>query len=102
MQNTKFVLAGLSAKVEAAQAMVDTAAQDLISGDLSPADAARVKLFCTEVQGEIVDSCLQLHGGAGYLRETSINRMYADSRVTRIYGGSSEVMKVIIARSMGL
>jgi acyl-CoA dehydrogenase len=102
MQNTKFVLAGLSAKVEAAQAMVDTAAQDLISGDLSPADAARVKLFCTEVQGEVVDSCLQLHGGAGYLRETSINRMYADSRVTRIYGGSSEVMKVIIARSMGL
>jgi acyl-CoA dehydrogenase len=102
MQNTKFVLAGLSAKVEAAQAMVDTAAQDLISGDLSPADAARVKLFCTEVQGEVVDSCLQLHGGSGYLRETSINRMYADSRVTRIYGGSSEVMKVIIARSMGL
>jgi acyl-CoA dehydrogenase len=102
MQNTKFVLAGLSAKVEAAQTMVDTAAEDLIAGVLEPADAARAKLFCTEVQGEVVDSCLQLHGGAGYLRETAINRMYADSRVTRIYGGSSEVMKVIIARSMGL
>jgi acyl-CoA dehydrogenase len=102
MQNTKFVLAGLSAKVEAAQAMVDAAAADLIAGELAQADAARVKLFCTEVQGEVVDACLQLHGGAGYLRETPINRMYADSRVTRIYGGSSEVMKVIIARSMGL
>ncbi|WP_285314362.1 acyl-CoA dehydrogenase family protein [Pseudarthrobacter sp. fls2-241-R2A-168] len=102
MQNTKFVLAGLSAKVEAAQTMVDAAAEDLIAGVLDPADAARAKLFCTEVQGEVVDACLQLHGGAGYLRETAINRMYADSRVTRIYGGSSEVMKVIIARSMGL
>jgi acyl-CoA dehydrogenase len=102
MQNTKFVLAGLSAKLEAAQSMVDAAAQDLIDGTLDPADAARAKLFCTETQGEIVDACLQLHGGSGYLRESEINRIYADSRVTRIYGGSSEVMKVIIARSLGL
>lgn len=101
-QNTKFVLAGLSAKVEAGRHLVDRALEELDAGALSAADAARVKLFTTEVQGEVMDSCLQLHGGYGYMLEYPISRMYADARVSRIYGGSSEIMKVIIAKDLGL
>jgi acyl-CoA dehydrogenase len=101
-QNTKFVLAGLSAKVEAGRHLVDRALQELDAGTLSLADAARVKLFTTEVQAEVMDSCLQLHGGYGYMLEYPIARMYADARVSRIYGGSSEIMKVIIAKDLGL
>jgi alkylation response protein AidB-like acyl-CoA dehydrogenase len=101
-QNTKFVLAGLSAKVEAGRQMVDRAIEELDAGTLSIADAARVKLFTTEVQADVMDSCLQLHGGYGYMLEYPIARMYADARVSRIYGGSSEIMKVIIAKDLGL
>jgi len=101
-QNTKFVLAGLSAKVEAGRHLVDRAIEELDTGTLSVADAARVKLFTTEVQAEVMDSCLQLHGGYGYMLEYPIARMYADARVSRIYGGSSEIMKVIIAKDLGL
>jgi alkylation response protein AidB-like acyl-CoA dehydrogenase len=101
-QNTKFVLAGLSAKVEAGRHLVDRALEELDAGTLSLADAARVKLFTTEVQAEVMDSCLQLHGGYGYMLEYPIARMYADARVSRIYGGSSEIMKVIIAKDLGL
>ena len=71
-------------------------------GELSGADAARIKLFATELQAEVVDACLQLHGGYGYMLEYPIARMYADARVSRIYGGSSEIMKVIIAKDLGL
>ena len=98
-QNTKFVLAGLSAKVEAGRHMVDRALEELDAGTLSGPDAARVKLFTTEVQAEVMDACLQLHGGYGYMLEYPIARMYADARVSRIYGGSSEIMKVIIAKT---
>ena len=101
-QNTKFVLAGLSAKVEAGRHLVDRAIEELDAGTLSGADAARVKLFTTEVQAEVMDACLQLHGGYGYMLEYPIARMYADARVSRIYGGSSEIMKVIIAKDLGL
>jgi len=101
-QNTKFVLAGLSAKVEAGRQLVDRALEELDTGELTGADAARVKLFTTEVQAEVMDSCLQLHGGYGYMLEYPIARMYADARVSRIYGGSSEIMKVIIAKDLGL
>jgi acyl-CoA dehydrogenase len=71
-------------------------------GELSAADAAKVKLYCSEMQGRVVDACLQLHGGYGFIREYDVCRLYADARVTRIYGGTSEVMKSIIAKSMGL
>jgi alkylation response protein AidB-like acyl-CoA dehydrogenase len=101
-QNTKFVLAGLSAKVAAGRALVDAALADLDRGELSGADAARVKLYATELQAEVVDACLQLHGGYGYMLEYPIARMYADARVSRIYGGSSEIMKVLIAKDLGL
>jgi len=101
-QNTKFVLAGLSAKVEAGRQLVDRAIAELDARTLTVADAARVKLFTTEVQAEVMDACLQLHGGYGYMLEYPISRMYADARVSRIYGGSSEIMKVIIAKDLGL
>ncbi|MEV7886704.1 acyl-CoA dehydrogenase family protein [Streptomyces sp. NPDC002817] len=101
-QNTKFELAAVSAEIEAAQAMLDRAVLGLVAGELSGADAARVKLFCTEMQARAVDRCLQLFGGYGYMAEYPISRLYADARITRIYAGTSEVMKVIIAKSLGL
>ncbi|MBK6011954.1 acyl-CoA dehydrogenase family protein [Streptomyces sp. MBT53] len=101
-QNTKFELAALDAKLTAAQALLDAAITALVAGELDPVDAARTKLFCTETQGRVVDRCLQLHGGYGYILESPIARLYADARVTRIYGGTSEVMKLIISKSLGL
>ena len=101
-QNTKFELAAVSTEIEAGQAMVDRAILEHVRGDLSSADAARVKLFCTEMQSRVMDRCLQLFGGYGYILEYPIARMYADARVTRIYGGTSEVLKTIISKSLGL
>ena len=101
-QNTKFELAAMAAEIEAAQAMVDRAVTELVADELSTADAAKVKLFCTEMQGRVVDRCLQLFGGYGYIMEYPIARLYTDARVARIYAGTSEVMKTIIAKSLGL
>jgi acyl-CoA dehydrogenase len=101
-QNTKFELAAVAAEIEAAQAMLDRAVLELVAGELSGPDAAKVKLFCTEMQARAVDRCLQLFGGYGYMLEYPITRLYADARITRIYAGTSEVMKVIIAKSLGL
>lgn len=99
-QNTKFVLAECDAELAAGQAMVDRAVELEDSGELTAVDAAACKLFCTEMAGRIIDRCLQLHGGYGYVLEYPIARLYADTRVTRIYGGTSEVMKTIIAKSI--
>ncbi|MFD9503007.1 acyl-CoA dehydrogenase family protein [Streptomyces sp. NPDC060035] len=101
-QNTKFELAAMSAELEAAQALLDASITALVEGELSGVDAARTKLFCTEALGRVVDRCLQLHGGYGYILEYPIARLYADARVSRIYGGTSEVMKSIISKSLGL
>jgi acyl-CoA dehydrogenase len=101
-QNTKFELAAMSAEIEAAQALADRALLARVTGTLSGADAARAKLFCTECQGRVIDRCLQLFGGYGYINEYPIARLYADARVSRIYGGTSEVMKTIISKSLGL
>jgi long-chain-acyl-CoA dehydrogenase len=101
-QNTKFELAACQAKVDAAQAVADRALEALDAGELTAAEAASAKLFCTETASEVIDRCLQLHGGYGYINEYPIARLYADSRVNRIYGGTSEVMKTIIAKNMGL
>jgi len=101
-QNTKFVLAECAADLEAGQALVDKALQAHDRGDLDAVDAAKVKLFVTELQGRVVDKTLQLFGGYGYITEYPIARLYADARVTRIYGGTSEVMKTIISKSLGI
>ncbi|MCX4974304.1 MULTISPECIES: acyl-CoA dehydrogenase family protein [unclassified Streptomyces] len=101
-QNTKFELAACQAEVDAAQAVADRSLEALDAGELSPAEAASAKLFCTEVAHRVIDRCLQLHGGYGFMNEYPIARLYADNRVNRIYGGTSEVMKMIIAKDMGL
>lgn len=101
-QNTKFVLAECATEVEAIQLMADRALELHDAGELTVADAAKAKLFCTEAAGRVIDKCLQLHGGYGYILEYPIARLYADTRVSRIYGGTSEVMKTIIAKDLGL
>ncbi|MEE1928207.1 acyl-CoA dehydrogenase family protein [Streptomyces sp. TRM 70351] len=101
-QNTKFVLADCQSDVDAMQAVCDRALEALDADELTPADAASAKLFTTELAGRVIDRCLQLHGGYGYMREYPIARLYGDTRVTRIYGGTSEVMRSIVAKSMGL
>ncbi|MEV0093820.1 acyl-CoA dehydrogenase family protein [Streptomyces sp. NPDC050738] len=101
-QNTKFVLAECATELEAVQAAVDRGLELFETGELSAPDAARLKLFGTETAGRVIDKCLQLHGGYGYMLEYPIARLYADTRVSRIYAGSSEVMKTIIAKDLGL
>ncbi|MDQ1690188.1 MAG: hypothetical protein QOD87_296, partial [Pseudonocardiales bacterium] len=102
LQNTRFVLAEVATEVDVAQAYVDRCVNALSSEDLTVADAAKAKWWCTELQGRAVDRCLQLHGGYGYMLEYPIARAYADARVTRIYGGATEVMKEIIGRDLKL
>lgn len=101
-QNTKFELAACATDLEAGRSLLDRALVAHEEGQLDAADAAKVKLFCTELQGRVVDRCLQLFGGYGYMKEYPIARAYVDARAARIYAGTSEIMKVIIARSMGL
>ncbi len=92
----------MATEIEAAESMLDRALAEFRRDELTPVDAAKTKLFCTEVQGRVMDRCLQLHGGYGYINEYRIAGLYADARVTRIYGGTSEVMKSIISKSLGL
>lgn len=101
-QNTKFDLADIATEIDVAQAYVDRCVDRLNTGELSAADASKAKYFCTELQGRVVDRCLQLHGGYGYMTEYPIARRYADARITRIYGGTSEIMKSVISKSIGL
>jgi acyl-CoA dehydrogenase len=99
-QNTQFVLADLKAKGTAARVFVNDCIAKLLEGKLDVATASMAKYWVTELQSEVVDKCLQLHGGAGYINDYPIARMYRDSRIARIYGGSNEIMKMLIARSM--
>ncbi len=101
-QNTKFVLAEVKTEVDVAQAYIDQCVLALNAGTLGASEAAEAKLFCTELQTRVIDRCVQLFGGYGYMLEYPIARAYIDARVTTIYGGTSEVMKTIIAKSMGL
>jgi alkylation response protein AidB-like acyl-CoA dehydrogenase len=99
-QNTRFTLASLAAKVQVGWAHIDWAILRHTAGKLSAAEASSAKLWHTELQWETVDAALQMHGGAGYMNEYPIARLWRDSRVTRIYGGTSEIMKEIIGRSL--
>ena len=101
-QNTKFVLAEIITEVDVAQAFIDRCVDRLNAGELDVADAAKAKWWCTELQGRVIDRCLQLHGGYGYMTEYAVSRAYADARVTRIYGGSTEIMKGVVSKSLGL
>jgi acyl-CoA dehydrogenase len=99
-QNSQFVLADCKAKAVVARVFVDDCIAKLIAGTLDLTTAAIAKLWVTEAHGEVVDACLQLHGGYGYINDYPIARMWRDARVQRIYGGSSEIMKLLIARSL--
>jgi alkylation response protein AidB-like acyl-CoA dehydrogenase len=101
-QNSRFKLAGCHGELQVTQAHIDAALAAHVAGTLSPEDAAIAKWWATESQGRIVDACLQLHGGYGYMLEYPISRAFVDARVNRIYGGSNEIMLEIVGRSLGL
>jgi len=100
MQNTRFALADLKADLSVGWAYVDQCLGELTAGTVSTERASIAKLWVTEMQGRLVDRCVQFFGGYGFMREYEICRMYADARVQRIYGGTSEIMREIIARSL--
>jgi alkylation response protein AidB-like acyl-CoA dehydrogenase len=101
-QNSRFVLAEIATEIDVAQTFIDRCVDDLNAGELSPEDAAKAKWWATELQGRVVDRCVQLHGGYGYMLEYPIARAFTDARVTRIYGGTTEIMKDVIGKSLGL
>jgi alkylation response protein AidB-like acyl-CoA dehydrogenase len=99
-QTSRFALAEMVTEVELATVFCDQAVLALNAGDLSAEDAAMAKWWSTELQGRVIDRCVQLHGGYGYMLEYPIARAFVDARVTRIYGGTTEIMKEIIGRSL--
>jgi len=100
MQNTRFRLADVKTKVQVARVFIDDCIGKLKDGRLDTATASMAKLWITETQDEVMDECLQFFGGYGYMREYPISQLYVDSRVQRIYGGASEIMREIIARTL--
>jgi alkylation response protein AidB-like acyl-CoA dehydrogenase len=101
-QNSRFRLAEMATEIEIAQVFVDRCVVALNAGELTAEEAAMAKWWCTELQKRVVDTCVQLHGGYGYMLEYPIARAYADARITTIYGGTTEIMKEIIGRSLGV
>ena len=99
-QNTRFKLAEVATQIMAGRAFIDRCVEELLAGRLDAATAAMAKLWASEAEGRVVDELLQLHGGYGYMNEFMIARMYADARIARIYGGSNEIMKEVIARAL--
>ncbi len=101
-QNTRFKLADCAAKVEVGRAFIDKLVQQHMSGEYLVKECSIAKVWVTEMLGEVVDDCLQLYGGYGYMLEYPIARAYMDARVQRIFAGTNEIMRVIIAKEMGL
>ena len=99
-QNTQFKLADLKTEAMAAKTFVNYCLDQLLSGKLDTPTASMAKLLVTELQGKVIDQCLQFHGGYGYMNEYPIARMYRDARVSRIYGGANEIMRMLIARTL--
>ena len=101
-QNSRFVMAQMRAELDALQCYIDQSVLALNASELTPEDASVAKLLASELEGKVMDNCVQLHGGAGYMDEYRICRMYQDARISRIFAGTSEIMKEIIGRSLGL
>ena len=99
-QNTQFKLAELSAEISSAEVFLDRCTELLLNDELDTVTASKLKLIATDLQCKVADECLQLHGGWGYMWEYPVCRAFADSRVQRIYGGSNEIMKLIISREL--
>lgn len=101
-QNTRFVLAELATETTAVRILVDKFIEQLNAEKLTVQEAAMAKWWTTEAQVKLIDRCLQLHGGYGYMKEYPVAKAYMDSRVQTIYGGTTEIMKEIIGRSLNL
>ena len=101
-QNTRFTMAELRSQLDMAQTYVDQLVLLLNAGTLTAEDASAAKLVASELEAKVMDACVQLHGGAGYMDEYRISRMFTDARISRIFAGTSEIMKEIIGRSLGL
>ena len=101
-QNTRFKMATMRAELDMAQTYVDQCVLLLNAGELKAEDASAAKLLTSELEARVMDECVQLHGGAGYMNEYRICRMYTDARISRIFAGTSEIMREIIGRSLGL
>ena len=101
-QNTRFKMAEMRTLIDVTQSFIDQCVMLHVQGQLSADMAAEAKLFASETESKVMDECVQLHGGAGYMSEYRISHMFVDARVSRIYAGSSEIMKEIIARGIGL
>jgi acyl-CoA dehydrogenase len=101
-QHTRFEMANMRTDLDVAQVFLDRCVMEHNAGKLTAEDAAKAKLFCSEVEDRVTDLCVQLHGGNGYMDEYEVCRMFTNARVSRIFAGSSEIMREIIARSMGL
>src|SRR5690606_12985886 len=101
-QNTRFKLAEMQTEVQIAQVFVDKCMELLMADKLDTATASMAKYWVSDLQCKVIDECVQLHGGYGFMWEYPIARAYCDARVQRIYGGTNEIMKEVITRSMGL
>jgi alkylation response protein AidB-like acyl-CoA dehydrogenase len=101
-QNTRYKLAELQTEIQIAQVFVDRCTELVLKNELSNEQASMAKYWCSDLQCKVMDECVQLHGGYGYMWEYPITRAYADARVQRIYGGTNEIMKELISRGMGL
>ncbi|MBE0587320.1 MAG: acyl-CoA dehydrogenase [Betaproteobacteria bacterium HGW-Betaproteobacteria-9] len=101
-QNTRYTLAELQTEVQVARVFVDKCCELVVQEKLDTATASMAKYWCSDLQCKVMDECVQLHGGYGYMWEYPITRAYADARVQRIYGGTNEIMKEVISRTMGL
>ena len=101
-QNTRYTLAELQTEVQVARVFVDKCCELVCQDQLDTATASMAKYWCSDLQCKVMDECVQLHGGYGYMWEYPITRAYADARVQRIYGGTNEIMKEVISRAMGL
>lgn len=99
-QNTRFKLAEVATEIQVGRAFMDRCIENLLKGELDTATASMAKLWGSEAQGRVIDTCLQLFGGYGYMNEYLVARMFTDARIQRIYGGTNEIMKEVIARAM--
>ena len=99
-QNTKFKLAEIATQIKVGRAFIDRCVEDLVAGKLDTATASMAKLWGSEAQGRVVDECVQLFGGYGYMNEYLVTRMYTDARIQRIFGGTNEIMKEVISRAL--
>ena len=99
-QHNKFLLAQLATELDVTGAYVDACLQAHVDGELDTVDASKAKYWSSEVQNRVIDACVQLHGGMGYMRETAVARMWLDARVSRIWAGSNEIMREVIGRTL--